>query len=320
MRAMVFDKYGDSDVLHEVEWPNPAPRSGEVLLRVRAAGVNPIDWKLRSGMLKMIMPLNLPKVLGFEVCGTVVRLGEGVCGLVEGETVHGMVDVKRQGACATHVCVPAGFLTSKPAGMTDGEAASIPLAGLTALQGLRNKAKLQSADRVLVVGASGGVGMFAVQIATAMGATVTGVCSSRNVDFVRSLGAVNVIAYDKESYDDAGPFDVVLDAVGARSFFKAKRMLAKNGRYVSPVPTVGNLASQLMGPMTPVFNGGRCSYGVMVKPSGDDVRYLNQLYADGRLKTHIENTYPLSELARAHERSATGRVVGKLVIEIGPVS
>ena len=320
MKAMVFDKYGDPGVLHEMELPTPTPGPDQVLLRVRAVGMNPVDWKLRAGMFKFFMPLKFPKILGFDVCGEVMELGSDVQDLAAGDLVHGMVGIQGQGACSTHVCLAANTVVKKPDGMSTDEAAAIPLAGLTALQGLRNKAKLRSGERVLVIGASGGVGMFAVQIGKAMETDVTGVSSSRNVNFVRSLGADRVIAYDEESYDDAGPFDVIYDAVGALSFFKATKLLAKKGRFVCPVPGMGNLASQLMGPLTPLFFGGKRSYGVMVKPSADDVDYLDQLYAAGQLKVHIESTYPLSDLASVHERSASGRVVGKLILQVSPPS
>lgn len=316
MKAMVFDKYGKPDVLHEMELPTPSPGPSQVLLKVKAVGINPVDWKLRSGMFKYLLPLKLPKILGFDVCGEVLEVGSGVTGISKGDVVHGMLGLQGQGACSTHVCLEATQVTKKPAKMSEEEAASIPLAALTALQALRDKAKTKHGERVLVIGASGGVGMFAVQIAAAMGADVTGVCSSRNVEFVRSLGIDRVIAYDEESYDDAGHFDVILDAVGALPFFKAKQLLSKKGRYVSPVPGVGNIVSQLMGPLVPVFSGGRQSYGLMVSPKGEDVEYLDGLYEQGKFKTAIEATFPLKDLALAHERSASKRVVGKLVVQV----
>ena len=223
MRAMIYRAYGGPERLELTDIPRPSPGPGQVLVRVIASSVNPIDWKLASGVMRLIMPLKFPVVPGFDVAGNIAELGPGVTGYAIGDRVHARIARKGwTGACADFAVVGSDVLAKVPAGMDPGEAAALPLAGLTALQGLRDRAGLPlegARERVLVVGASGGVGHISVQIARAAGATVVGVCSERNATLVSSLGAHDVIDYKKpDPYRGQAPFDIVLDCVGGSPF------------------------------------------------------------------------------------------------------
>src|SRR5688572_3755151 len=270
MRAMIYRAYGGPERLEMTDIPRPAPGPGQVLVRVIASSVNPIDWKLASGKMRLIMPVQLPKVPGFDVAGEIAELGQGVTGYAIGDSVHARIATNRgTGACAEFAVVGSDVLARVPAGMNPGEAAALPLAGMTALQGLRDRAGLPlagSRKRVLVVGASGGVGHIAVQIARASGATIVGVCSGRNAALVAGLGAHEVLNYQKpDPYREQAPFDIVFDCVGGSPFPWIK-LLGSGGRYVTPMPGPGVFLRSMLNPFT-----GRKVLPVMLKSSGADL-------------------------------------------------
>lgn len=304
MKALVVDRFGRADDVRFIERPTPRPGARDVLVRVRATSVNPIDWKLRDSPLRYA-PFGVPRVGGFDVSGEVVERGPSVSSLEVGDEVFGMLAAMRGGANADLVATRADMLAQKPSALTHAEAAAIPLAGLTAWQAFEH-ARLARGDRVLVVGASGGVGAFAVQLAHAKGAHVTGVSSSRNVDFVRSLGADAVVAYDRGSI--VGDYDVIFDAVGVGSFFGFRVNLGARGRFVTTLANVANVVSFVLHP--------RRSRLVVTRPRGADLAKLAALVDEGRLRVHLEETYALADVARAYARSRTGRVVGKLAVVI----
>ena len=218
MRAMIYRAYGGPERLELVDIPRPSPGPGQVLVRVIASSVNPVDWKLASGRLRLFMPVKLPLVPGFDVAGDIAELGRCVTGYAIGDRVHARIATNGgTGACAEFAVVGLDVLANAVTGMDAGEAAGLPLAGVTALQGLRDQAGLPlegASGRVLVVGASGGVGHIAVQISRAAGATVVGVCSERNLELVSSLGAHEVIDYNSPNpYGGQAPFDIVFDCV-----------------------------------------------------------------------------------------------------------
>jgi len=315
MRAMIYRSYGGPERLEMADIPRPSPGPGHVLVRVIASSVNPVDWKRASGKLRLIMPVTLPAVPGFDVAGDVVELGPGVTGYAIGDRVHARIATSLgPGACAEYAVVGLDVLAKAPAGMDPGEAAALPLAGLTALQGLRDRAGLPlegARERVLVVGASGGVGHIGVQIARASGATVVGVCSGRNAALVSSLGAHDVIDYTKPNpYRGQAPFDIVLDCVGGNPF-PWIAMLGRGGRYASPMPGPGVFLRSLLNPLT-----GKKARAVMLKSNAADLRVLDRLVEAGKLRVAIDRRYPLTDLRAAWERSMSGRVAGKIVIEV----
>ena len=315
MRAMIYRAYGGPERLELTDIPRPSPGPGQLLVRVLKSAVNPVDWKIAGGKLRLIMPVKLPRVPGFDVAGDVVEIGPGVTGFAIGDRVHARIATNNgTGACAEFALVGVDVLAKVSAGMNVSEAAGLPLAGITALQGLRDQAGMPlegARERVLVVGASGGVGHIAIQIARAAGATVVGVCSTRNVELVSSLGAHEVIDYTRpKSYDGQAPFDIVLDCVGGSPFRWIAR-LGSGGRYVSSMPGAGVFLRSVLNPLT-----SRKVRAVMLKSSGKDLRILDRLVEAGKLRVVIDSVYPLPDLSAAWKRSMTGRTSGKIIIDV----
>ncbi len=316
MRAMIYRAYGGPERLELVDAGRPSPGPGQVLVRVIASSVNPVDWKLASGRLRLFMPVKLPFVPGFDVARDIVELGPGVTGYSVGDRVHARIAMNGgTGACADFAVVGSDVLAKAPPGMEPGEAAGLPLAGMTALQALRDRAGLPldgASGRLLVVGASGGVGHIAVQIACAAGATVVGVSSARNLELVSSLGAHEVIDYNKPNpYAGQTPFDIVLDCVGP-SPFPWLALLGSGGRYVTPMPGLGVFIRSLLNPVT-----GKKVRAVMLRSNAEDLRILDRLVEAGKLRVVIDTRYPLTDLRSAWQRSQSGRTAGKIVIDVG---
>jgi NADPH:quinone reductase-like Zn-dependent oxidoreductase len=312
MRAFGFRRYGPPEVLEALEVPLPEPGPGEVLIRVAAAGVNPADWALRGGRLRPFVRLELPFVSGSDVAGVVEEAGEGVTKFVPGEAVYAMTLTTTGGAYAEYVTVAADSVAHVPSGLSLGEAAAVPLAALTALQALRDKAELATGKHVLINGASGGVGTFAVQISKAMGARVTATCSGRNVELVSGLGADKIIDYT--SSDDiapAGPrYDVVFGAVNTLPLLRWRRALRPDGKIVTINPLFEKaVVAQLAGAI------GRVRLeGVLVRPSGADLETVGAWISDGKVRPVIDCSYPFSDAVAAHRYSESRRVRGKLVL------
>lgn len=314
MRAMQMQGYGGPEALTLVDVPTPVPAAGQLLVRVHCASVNPVDWKRASGSLRFIMPVKFPSVPGYDIAGEVVSVGSGVTGFAPGMRVHARIPDMSAGASAEFAVVAAHAVAVMPEGMTFADAAALPLAGMTALQALRNGAGLPVSDarkRVLVVGASGGVGHFGVQIAKAAGASVTGVCSSRNVAWVHSLGADEVLDYTRaDAFAGVPPFDIVLDCV-AGSPGPWLRLMQPDARYVSVIPSAGTFIWPLLHP----FSRRRVKPW-MLKTNGDDLRALDALCVQGKLRVTIDHRYALADLGAAWQRSMSGRAAGKIVIDI----
>lgn len=315
MRAMQLRGYGGPEALHLVELAEPIPGPGKVLVRVRCASVNPVDWKRAKGSLRLIMPVRFPAVPGYDVAGDVVSAGAGVSGFPAGMRVHARIADMNAGSCADYATVGAAELVPIPDGMPYDVAAALPLAGMTALQGLRDGAGLPltgaARTRVLVVGASGGVGHIGVQVAKSAGAWVTGVCSGRNVQRVRELGADEVLDYTRsDAFAGVAAFDVVLDCVGGDPG-RWLRLMAPDARYVSVIPAPITFLWPLLNP----FSRRRVKPW-MLKTNGDDLRALDALWQRGALQVVIDGRYPLASLGEAWQRSISGRAVGKIVIEV----
>lgn len=311
MRAVRFARHGPPDCLElhpDVRVPSPAPN--EVLVRVRASGVNPIDWQLASGQYRWIVPTCRPAIPGFDLCGEVAAVGTDVSAFEVGERVCGLT--RRYGACADYALVAEDALVHAPTSMTNDEAAAMPLAGSTALQCLRDHGGLtthSSTQRVLIVGASGGVGHYAVQIARAAGAHVAAVCSAANAAWVRDLGAHEAFDYQKTN-DFGSGYHIVLDAIGALGFSHLRRALAPSGRYVAPNPG----ATELWWTLWTRVTGSRACNAMLFRSDRDDLATLAALADAGNLRSEVAQTFPLAELSSAHRASMAGRVRGKLVI------
>jgi NADPH:quinone reductase-like Zn-dependent oxidoreductase len=310
MRAVVFRRYGGAPEV--VALPAPRPRAGEVLVRVRATSVNPIDWKQVAGRYRPILTARFPFVPGYDLAGEVVALGPGVEGFSVGQRVHTRLSGQGGGANAELVCAGLDVLRPMPDGLDFAQGAGLPLAGMTALQGLRDACRLPmtgATGRVLVVGASGGVGHLAVQLAKAAGAHVTGVCSGKNAALVRSLGADGVVDYlAADPWRGLAPFDVVLDAVGGSPWQHLHR-LAPKGRFASCVPGPTVFLRQALNALT-----RRAVTPVLLSPNAKDLGLLDERVAAGALKVAIDSTFPPERFAEAFARSQTGRVVGKVIV------
>lgn len=315
MRAMSQSTYGKPDVLRLVELPRPEPKAGQVLVKVVAGSVNPVDWKRASGALRLVMPVTFPAVPGFDVAGVIESVGPGVTAFAPGDRVHVRIAEGSGGGAAEYAVAGVSEVARMADGLDFAEAAAMPLAGMTALQALRDLGGLVmqgSTQRVLVVGASGGVGHLGLQIARAAGATTIGVCSAKNAALVLGLGASAVIDYAKpDCYAGQAPFDIVLDCVGSDPGpFMA--LLGQRGVYVSCLPAPANMLRALLNPFT-----SKKVRAVMLKSNGADLAILDGLYAAGKLKSVIDSRFPLDQLPAAWERSMSGRSVGKIVVDVG---
>jgi NADPH:quinone reductase-like Zn-dependent oxidoreductase len=322
MKAIVYREYGSPDVLRCEDVDKPAPGDREVLVKVRAASVNPLDWHFMRGApyaMRLMSGLRTPKSgrLGVDVAGIVEAAGGNVTRFKPGDAVFGA----GHGTLAEYVSVGEQGLSMKPAGMTFEQAAAIPVAGLTALQAVRDKAKLQRGQTLLINGAAGGVGTFAVQIAKALGAEVTGVCSTTNVDLVRTLGATRVIDYTKEDFTaSAERFDVMLDNVGNRTLSECRRVLKPKGQYVM----IGGQSGAWIAPLDRFVGIAIASFFVsqhigtlmMSSPTDKDLSALSDLVAAGKVMPVIDRRYPLSETADAMRHLETGHARGKVVVGI----
>jgi uncharacterized protein (TIGR02246 family) len=301
------------------------PAADQALVKVRAASVNPFDWHFMRGtpyLMRLDSGLRYPKSarVGVDFAGTVEAVGKGVTGLKIGDDVFGA----RAGAFAEYVVVREDRVSLKPAVLTFEQAAAIPIAAVTALQGLRDAGKLQAGQKVLINGASGGVGTFAVQIARELGAQITGVCSTRNVDMVRALGADQVIDYTKEDFTkSAERYDVILDNVGNRPLLECRRVLTPKGHYVligGGGPDAGSWIGPLAGPVKALVLSRFVSQDMrmfLANVNKDDLSVLADLIQGGKVTPVIDRRYPLRETAKAIEYLEEGHARGKVVLTMG---
>jgi len=319
MKAIVYCDYGGPDVLKLADVAKPVPNDNQALVKVRAASVNPLDWHYMRGepyVMRRGAGLRKPTAirLGVDFAGVVEAVGKNVTEFKPGDEVFG----GRAGAFAQYICATEKALALKPDNMTLEQAASVQIAGLTALQGLRDKGKLQPGQKVLINGASGGVGTYAVQIARTLGVHVTGVCSTRNVEMVRSIGADHVIDYTKEDFTKGTErYDVILDLVGNHGLLAVRRALTPEGKYVM----IGGQKGRWLAPMDTVLRAFLLSpfvsqqMGFMIsKHSKEDLTHLRDLMQSGKLTPVIDKTYPLSQTRDAIAYLETGRARGKVVI------
>ena len=325
MKAIVYQNFGSPDILRFEEIDKPTPADNEVLIRVRAASVNPLDWKLMKGgpfILRLLLGLGKSKIKrpGVDVAGQVEAVGRNVTQFKPGDEVFGIC----RGAFAeyaTSQSVPGmkSGLVRKPANVTFDQAASAPVAALTALQGLRDKGRIQQGQKVLINGAAGGVGTFAVQMAKSFAANVTGVCSTTNVDMVRSIGADCVIDYTKEDFTrSVQRYDLVLDCVGNHSLSPCRRVLNPKGILVmvgapDDSPVIGLLARLLGALVLSRFVSQKMVFFI-AKVNQEDLTILGEFMATGRVTPVIDKRYRLSELPEAFRYAAEGHSRGKLIV------
>jgi NADPH:quinone reductase-like Zn-dependent oxidoreductase len=322
MKAIVYTRYGPPDVLKLVEREVPAPGDDEVLVKVRAASVNAADWRLlmaRPFLARLYSGLLRPRrqVLGADVAGTVERVGKNVRRFQPGDAVFGDLMRHGWGGFAEYALAPEGAFASKPAGLSFEDAAALPMAGVTALQGLRDAGHLRPGEKVLVHGASGGVGTFAVQLAKQLGAEVTGVCSTGKVDLVRSLGADHVIDYTREDFTRNGArWDLILAANGDHPIRDYQRALRPGGRYVMAGGASRQMFEALaLGRLIFMGSGKRmAALSATVNPT--DLALLAELVEAGKVKPVIDRRYSLREVPDAIRYVAEGHARGKVVIDV----
>jgi NADPH:quinone reductase-like Zn-dependent oxidoreductase len=319
MSAVMQDRYGTAAVLANRDIARPVVRPGHILIRVRAAGVNIADWAVMSGLPYIARPiygLRKPKqaIRGTDVAGTVEAVGAGVTRFKIGEEVFGSAD----GSYADYAAASEDELAHKPANLTFEQAAAAPMAGLVALQALRD---VKAGDKVLINGASGGVGTFAVQIAKARGAEVTGVCSTRNVELVRSLGADHVIDYTRENFTSSGKqYDLILDNVSNHSLSDLRRSLAPTGALIPNGGRFDNRwfasAGRLMVGKVTFRSGGQTMRNFLVSMKAENLLVLSQLMESGQVTPVMDRTYPLSETPAAIAQVGKGHARGKVAITV----
>jgi NADPH:quinone reductase-like Zn-dependent oxidoreductase len=325
MKAIVQDTYGSTDVLKFADIDRPVPTDNQVLIRVQAAGLHRGDWHVMTGLpylIRLVVPelgLRKPKVRvrGMDVAGTVEAVGTQVTRFQPGDEVFGWCD----GAFAEYASAPQDHLAAKPANLSFEQAAAVPTSGFAALQGLRDSGEIQAGQQVLIIGAAGAVGLFAVQLAKAFGAQVTGVCSTTQVDLVRSLGADEVIDYTRADVTDGTRhWDLILDTAGHRSLAQLRRALTPKGTLVIVGSEgrgrwLGGFDRSLRAPVLSRFVGQRLRM-LASKPRQDDLVVLGELIEAGKLAPVIDRTYPLSEVPEAIRQLEQGHARGKLVITV----
>jgi len=333
MRAYVLTRYGGPDAMELRDVPAPHPRPGDVRIKVAAAGLNPVDFKFRRGALRPISHIRLPIVAGCEVAGTVEAVGPGPTRFAIGDRVYARGDKTRLGAFAELVCVQQEFVAAMPATLGFAEAAGLPLAGLTALQALRDELGVGPGIRIFISGGAGGVGTLAIQLAKYFGAEVATTASARGEVLVKRLGADRVIDYSRENFAEVlHDYDAVLDLVGGGTLRDSFRILKSGGRVVSiagvPEPLTATKDLGSPPPITALFwlmslglrrraGKAEASYRYLfMHPSGDDLRTLAALVDGGHVQPVIDSTYRFSEIAEAFAALEQGHAKGKIVVTL----
>ena len=322
MKAIIQTGYGEpSDVLEIREKERPFPKDNEVLIKIQAASITFGDLAAVKGepfIARLLLGLREPKIKtpGKDVAGIIEAVGHNVKEFKPGDKVFGDLSESGWGAYAEYVSAPEGALVHMPDNISFDEAAAVPESGVVALQGLRGKGQIKPGQKVLVYGASGGIGTFAVQIAKSFDTEVTGVCSTRNLKLVNSLGADHVVDYTQEDFVESGElYDLILATAGYRSIFDYKRALKPDGRYVA---TGGDMKQifqpMLLGPW--VSNEGRKMTNLVMKPDKEDLTYLKELIETGKVSPVIDKSYPLNELPAALQYYGEGHSRGKVVVTI----
>ena len=326
MKAMVYHAYGPPDVLRLEEVPTPVPADDEVLIQTHAASLNAYDWRLLRADPFLVRLQSgwffKPKytILGADIAGRVEAVGRNVTQFKPGDEVYGDMAADRNGGFAEYVCARASSVALKPANLSFAEAAAAPMAAVTALQGLRDQGRIQAGKKALINGASGGVGTFAVQIAKAMGAEVTAVCSPRNVELIRSLGADRVVDYTREDFTRSGQrYDLLLDIAGSRTWYEYKRVLTPGANFVivggPKFPVIGPLRHIAAIYLTALGASQKVTFFI-AKFNLDDFYLLNEWFENGKVSPVVEKVYPLAQISEAMRRLGAGHAQGKIVVRV----
>lgn len=322
MKAIVYTKYGPPEVLQFKEIEKPTPKGGEILIKIHAASLNAADWRFMRAkpfLTRFFMGLFKPKhqVLGADVAGLVEAVGQNAKQFKPGDEVFGDILASGLGAFAQYVCVDENTVVLKPANLTFEEAAAVPLAGITALQALRDKGQIQAGKRVLIHGAGGGVGTFAVQVAKSFGAEVSAVCGTRNTEVVRSIGADHVIDYTKEDFTKSGErYDLIFAANGNRSIFEYRRALNPGGIYVCAGGSMAQIfQALLLGPWISIV-GSKKLGSMEAKTNQKDLLIFKELLENEKVTPVIDRRYPLSQTPEAIGYLEEGHARGKVVITV----
>jgi NADPH:quinone reductase-like Zn-dependent oxidoreductase len=321
MKAIVYTQYGPPDVLRLTEVAKPTPKDHEVLVKVHAASANAADHHLLSGPIPRIMGFGLLKpnsrIAGADIAGRVEAVGRNVTQFRPGDEVYGDLSGCGFGGFAEYACAPEHLLAQKPANVSFEQAAAVPMAAVTALQGLRDKGRIQPGQKVLINGASGGVGTFAVQIAKSFGAEVTAVCSTAKVDMVRSIGADQVIDYTRDDFASNGRrYDLILAANGQRSLSDYRRALSPQGTCIATGGSMPQIfQAMLLGPLISMTGSNTIS-NLLARPSQKDLLFIKELLESGKVVPVVDRCYPLSETAAALRYLGEGHARGKVVITV----
>jgi NADPH:quinone reductase-like Zn-dependent oxidoreductase len=308
MKAIVINEYGDENVLNYTDVERPEPKADEVLVKVRIAAVNPADWKIRDGMGESF-GFKLPLILGGDIAGTIEEVGDSVETFKKGDAVYGMTLSNLSGGYAEYAVATADAIALKPESINFEEAAAIPIGALTAWQAMFDLAHLSSGQRILITGASGGVGSMAVQLAKAKGAFVIGTASGRNENYVCDLGADEFVDYTRQPFEEVvKDVDVVFDTIGSDTLERAFQTLKQGGFLVTSAGTPSEEKAR--------ESGVEAAF-VFCKSNAQQLREINHLIDDGKLKIHIETVLPLTEAKKAHQLSQSGRTRGKIVLQVG---
>lgn len=320
MKAVYQTTYGKSDVLQYGDQNRPNIKPDEILVRNHASSVNPRDWMIRSGryQLQFLVP-KFPLVLGSDLAGEVVEVGARVKGFNVGDRVFGMKNPSEGlGGYAEYVAVPAANVALMPKKLSFVEAAGVPLCSLTAWQALVDQGHITNGMKVLVIGGSGGVGSYAVQIASALGANVSSVCSGSNAELVGRLGADKIIDYKQADFtEDRQRYDVIFDTIGRHSLAHCAGVLNPGGRYISTIPSPKNLKAMVLSKIKSPFSlNAKKADVVMVKSRGEDLRRIAALIEGDKIRPVIDQVFPIKDAAKAHDYSRSLRAKGKIILDI----
>ncbi|HUO77378.1 MAG TPA: NAD(P)-dependent alcohol dehydrogenase [Thermodesulfovibrionales bacterium] len=318
MKAVLIRQFGPPGVMKIEEVEKPVISRDRLLVRIFYSSVNPVDWKIRNGSLRLISGSRFPMMLGFDIAGEVVDTGSAVTRFKKGDRVFGMLDFRHRGAYAEYACANEAGLALIPETLDFKEAAAIPLAALTAYQALHYKGRIKNGKTVLINGASGGVGSFAVQIAKASGAAVTAICGTHTTELVKKLGADSVIDYTKHDFRQfSDTYDIIFDVVAKHSFFEVSKNLRGGGYYVTTLPNkpADILSFVLTFPLSFLGLSKRSTF-ISVRPNGDDLHSLSLLVKEGKIMPLIDREYTLEEINQAHAYSEKGHARGKILIRV----
>lgn len=317
MKAAFYQDFGSVDQLNVGERPTPTPADNELCIKVIASSVNPIDWKLRQGLLKFQTKKKLPFIPGSDISGVVSSVGDKVRGFTVGDEVFGQISAINGGALAEYCVATEDCVVKKEEGFSHEEASGVSLAGQTSYQALVEQAGLKASQTVLIIGASGGIGQMGVQIAKAIDAKVIAVCSQKNAELVRSLGADQVIDYQQTDFrKEQLTVDVIYDCVGNDTPSSCRSILAKKGVFLSPAPQLKQIPELLYYRYVSPLLGGVKAQIVLLKKSQDKLQALDKLIKEQKLKVTVDKVFSLDEVKEAHRYSESGRARGKIIVTL----